>query len=226
MEVIFVLVEPIVPENVGAAARALKTMGYGQLRLVNPCEYKSGPATWLAHGSADILDSAKVFPAFKDAISDADFIIGTSAKQRIVKHDYYPASQLPSLLSEKGTSISKIAIVFGREDSGLRNEELEMCDIVTTIPLQTTFPSLNLAQAVMVYAYELSKMAYTNTSEISVNTESLQSLKQKSAALLADLGFKKNSAIFSRMLERLMFLRQKDIQLMHSICNKFFEKQK
>jgi tRNA/rRNA methyltransferase len=81
MQIFFILVEPAVQENVGAAARAIKTMGFSRLILVNPCDYLSGPARWLAHGSGEILDNAQVFPSLKEAIVNFDFVVGTSAKK-------------------------------------------------------------------------------------------------------------------------------------------------
>lgn len=227
MQISFILVEPAVPENVGAAARAIKTMGFSQLVLVNPCDFLSGPARWLAHGSGEILEQAKVFPTFEEAISGFDFIIGTSAKKRSVKYDYYPLPELPELLSSKGNSVENIAVVFGREESGLKNDELKLCDLVTTIPMKTTFPSLNLAQAVMLYAWELSKMNELPASESEFRSEeSLRSLRQKVQTILLSSGFNEESAIFPRFLERISFLEEGDIHLLHSFCNKYLENKK
>lgn len=227
MQISFILVEPAVPENVGAAARAIKTMGFSQLVLVNPCDFLSGPARWLAHGSGEILEQAKVFPTFEEAISGFDFIIGTSAKKRSVKYDYYPLPELPELLSSKGNSVEHIAVVFGREESGLKNDELKLCDLVTTIPMKTTFPSLNLAQAVMLYAWELSKMNELPASEGEFRSEeSLRSLRQKVQTILLSSGFNEESAIFPRFLERISFLEEGDIHLLHSFCNKYLENKK
>lgn len=227
MQISFILVEPAVPENVGAAARAIKTMGFSQLVLVNPCDFLSGPARWLAHGSGEILEQAKVFPTFEEAISGFDFIIGTSAKKRSVKYDYYPLPELPELLSSKGNSVENIAVVFGREESGLKNDELKLCDLVTTIPMKTTFPSLNLAQAVMLYAWELSKMNELPASEGEFRSEeSLRSLRQKVQTILLSSGFNEESAIFPRFLERISFLEEGDIHLLHSFCNKYLENKK
>jgi tRNA/rRNA methyltransferase len=227
MQISFILVEPAVPENVGAAARAIKTMGFSQLVLVNPCDYLSGPARWLAHGSVEILGQAQVFPVLKEAIAKFDFVIGTSAKKRSVKYDYYPLPELPKLISSKGNSVKNAAIVFGREESGLRNDELKMCDLVTTIPMKTTFPSLNLAQAVMLYAWELSKMQVSEISKEKFrNNESLRSLLEKIQTILLNTGFKEESAIFPRFLERTSFLEEGDIHLLHSFCNKLLENKK
>ncbi len=227
MQISFILVEPAVPENVGAAARALKTMGFSRLVLVNPCDFLSGPARWLAHGSGEILEQAQVFPSLKEAILNFDFVMGTSAKKRSVKYDYHLLPELPELLSSKGNTVQNVALVFGREESGLRNDELKLCNLVSTIPMKTTFPSLNLAQAVMLYAWELSKMnAAENITGQTKNQESLRSLVQKARTILLDTGFNENSAIFPRFLERISFLEEDDIHLLHSFCNKLLQNKK
>ncbi len=227
MQISFILVEPAVPENVGAAARAIKTMGFSQLVLVKPCDYLSGPARWLAHGSGEILEKAEVFPSLKEALVGFDFVIDTSAKKRSVKFDYYPLPKLPSLLISKGVTVNNVAIVFGREESGLQNDEMKLCDLVATIPMKTTFPSLNLAQAIMLYAWELSKIQVSEIpKEENENKESLRSLLQKIHTILLETGFKEDSAIFPRFLERTSFLEEGDIHLLHSFCNKLLQNKK
>jgi tRNA/rRNA methyltransferase len=227
MTVSFVLVEPAVPENIGAAARAMKTMGFSELILVNPCHYLDGPARWLAHGSAEILENAAVFTTLKEAVSGFDFVVGTTAKRRSVKYDYCTISDLPELLNAKGDSIERSALVFGREESGLKNEELKLCDLVTTVPLKTVNPSLNLAQAVMLYAWELSQATVreSKTSQGS-NRMSLKVLSGKVRIVLTKSGFDENSLIFSRFMERVSIMGENDLQLLHSFCNKFLEKEK
>jgi len=227
MNISFILVEPTVPENVGAAARAIKTMGFTELILVNPCDYLSGPARWLAHGSNEILENAVVFSSLNEALKEFDFVIGTSAKKRSVKYDYFPLPNLPELLISKGKTVQNVAVVFGREESGLRNDELKLCDLVTTVPMKTTFPSLNLAQAVMLYAWELSKISTVNKTEMPLkNEESLRALLEKVHTILLETGFKEQSAIFPRFLERVGFLNEDDIHLLHSFCNKLLENKK
>jgi tRNA/rRNA methyltransferase len=222
MQILFILVEPAVPENIGSAARALKTMGFDQMRLVNPVDPLSGPARWLAHGAADILEKAEIFSSLGNAVQDIDLLIGTSAKPRRVKNDYHTLASLPRILREKGDTLKKTGILFGREDSGLRNEELRMCDLMSTIPLKTSFPSLNLAQAVMVYAYQLSEFTGLAREKTSSTTSvPFSPLKEKVSNILLDLGFEKNSAIYPRIMERLMLLKEGDMHLLHSVCNQY-----
>ena len=226
MQISFILVEPATPENVGATARALKTMGFSSLILVNPCNHLSNEARWLAHASNDILEKAEIFGNLKEAIKGFDFIIGTTAKKRSVKNDYISLPDLNLLLREKGKTIHKIAVVFGREESGLKNLELKLCDLVTTIPLKTQYPSLNLAQAVMLYAYELSKPSFKTSTPTEKNNESFTALKEKVNTVLVKTGFKTNTNIYPRFLERINMLNQDDIQLLHSFCNKLLENKK
>ena len=226
MELVFILVEPATPENIGAAARAIKTMGISNMRLVNPCDHLSEPAKWLAHASNDVLENAQLFDKFEDAIADCDFIIGTTAKQRSVKEDYLSIKETPSVLKAKGNTISKVAVAFGREDSGLRNEELRLCDLVSTVPLKTSYPSLNLAQAIMLYAYELSSIRFSTGRQENkkIDPESFYNLKKKTKSILLELGFKEKSAILPRIIERLNQLKEADIHLLHSITNKYLKK--
>ncbi len=227
MQISFILVEPSTPENVGASARAIKTMGFNNLLLVSPCNHLSNPARWLAHGSEEVLENARVFSSLREAITGFDFIIGTTAKYRSVKYDYHPVHQLPELIKSKGGTINNIAILFGREESGLRNEELKLCDLVTTIPMKTTFPSLNLSQAVMLYAWELSKIGMNTFAVPPVRDEkSFRLLHQKVEILLKRTGFDENSAIYPRFLERISILEEGDIHLIHSLCNKLLEEKK
>jgi tRNA/rRNA methyltransferase len=223
----FILVEPALPDNVGAAARAIKTMGFTNLLLVNPCDYLSGPARWLAHGSNEILENARVFSSLQEAVSSFDFVAGTPAKRRSVKYDYCPLPELPGLINAKGNTIQKVAVVFGREESGLRNDELKLCDIVTTVPMKTTYPSLNLAQAVMLYAWELSKITQPSATTTPYNNEqSYRALIQKVRTILSQTGFDEQSAIFPRFLERISQMNEDDTHLLHSFCNKFLENKK
>jgi len=227
MQIHFILVEPAVPENVGAAARAIKTMGFSSLRLVNTKAHRDEKASWLAHASNEILENAQEFDSLEEATKDIDWIIGTSAKKRRVNEDYYPSNKINELIKAKANSIKNLAIVFGREESGLTNDELKLCDIVTSVPMKTTYPSLNLGQSVMIYAYTLS-MLEIDEKEPDQKTDQaeLNILKLKTESILIDIGFKKDSAIYNRIMERLMILGETDIHLLLSIEHKINEKLK
>lgn len=224
MQIHFILVEPAVPENVGAAARAIKTMGFSSLRLVNTKAHLEEEAKWLAHASNEILENAQEFKTLEEAIQDIDWIIGTSAKRRRVNEDYYPSHKINDLIQAKINSIKNLAIVFGREESGLTNEELRLCDMITSVPMKTTYPSLNLAQSVMIYTYVLSQLEYEEKyPDQKTNRDELNILKTKTKNILCDIGFKKDSAIYNRILERLMILGETDIHLLLSIEHKIQE---
>jgi len=90
----FILVEPSLPENICASARALKTMGFFRLRLVKPVDYLCDRAKWVAHGSVDILETAKVFPSLKQAVQEIDFVVGTTVRKRTFKQNYYSCEQI------------------------------------------------------------------------------------------------------------------------------------
>ncbi|MBI9054135.1 MAG: tRNA/rRNA methyltransferase [Bacteroidales bacterium] len=224
MQIHFILVEPAVPENVGAAARAIKTMGFSSLRLVNTKAHLDEKAGWLAHASNEILENAQEFNSLKEAIEDIDWIIGTSAKKRRVNEDYYPSNKINDLIQAKANTIRNLAIVFGREESGLTNDELKLCDIVTSVPMKTTYPSLNLAQSVMIYAYTLSMLEYEEEkSDAKSDQTELNILKIKTEDILSNIGFKKDSNIYNRIMERLMILGETDIHLLLSIEHKINE---
>ncbi|MEL6491806.1 MAG: TrmH family RNA methyltransferase [Cyanobacteria bacterium J06621_3] len=158
IEFIFILVEPGEPGNIGAAARALHTMGFTDLRFVRPqADVLSEVARAFAHGSVHLLESAPIYKSLQAAVVDVDVVCGCTARHRIEKYHYVSVRELPEVLQEKGDRLKKVAIVFGSERSGLSNQDVDLCDIVTTIPQAVAQPSLNLAQAVMVYSFTLAE---------------------------------------------------------------------
>jgi len=161
MQFPIILVSPARPENIGAAARAMKTMGFNQLRIVASDAHLQPATRWVAHGAGDIIDNIQVYSTLADAVTDMDFIIATTARSRAKFHYYATPEQLVPLLREKQQWMSRMALVFGREDSGLTNEELALADILTGVPMVADYPSLNLGQAVMVYCYQLASLMQT-----------------------------------------------------------------
>jgi tRNA/rRNA methyltransferase len=220
MELSFVLVEPIVPENVGAAARALKTMGFHSLRLVNPCDHLSSRAIVLAHGSRDILEAATVYDNLAAAVADCELVVGTTAKKRAPKGDIYPVEVLAATISQKAATVSRTAIVFGRESRGLSNDELEICDIASHVSMRRKYPSLNLSQAVMLFAHRLSPLVLETPKPKTAcaTAGEFRVLKQKVAKLLLAIGFRRDVAIYNRILERLSALKAGDVHLLLSVC--------
>ncbi|MBU0765430.1 MAG: tRNA/rRNA methyltransferase [Bacteroidetes bacterium] len=228
MEITFVLTEPAVPENVGAAARAMKTMGFDRLALVNPCDHLGDKARMLAHGSWSMLEQAQIFGTLADAVKNIDLVIGTSAKKRRVKEDYHPCNKLPDIIRSKGNTVKSIALVFGREERGLENEELQLCNIVSTVPMNEPYPSLNLAQAVMIYAYTLSEFTVNQTEIIQsqASSDELSALRLKVKQLLEKTYLKDRPVILNRIRERLNMTGETDVHLLHSVCNALMEENK
>lgn len=224
MNLRFVLVEPKVPENIGASARAIKTMGFSNLVLINPCEWRDGKSKWVAHGSAGILDNTKTFSTLEEALSDSDFSVATSARQRTVKQNYIPARDLKGFLDGKKGSADVISIVFGREESGLTNEEMKLCDVTSTIPMNGSYPSLNLSHAVMIFAWELSGFCnHQARMNRGSDNDSFRQLKVRINEILLTLGIDEDDNRYGRIMERVAFLENDDINLMHTISSMILE---
>ena len=150
----FVLVEPDHPGNVGGAARALKNMGFADLALVRPRRFPDPQATWRAAAAADVLDAAGVFDSLDDAIGDRVLVAGASARQRSVPWPTRTAAEFAAQVAGEPPGRA-VAVLFGREVSGLTNDELRRCHVQVVIPADPGYTSLNLAMAVQVLAYEL-----------------------------------------------------------------------
>lgn len=221
----FVLVEPETPENVGAAARAIKTMGFGDLRIVAPrCEIHTGPARYLAHGSADILDRAQVFPTLIEALHDLDLVVGTVSVHRRVYKKFFSIHELPDQIERLKESAGSVAIVFGRESSGLTNDEIALCDLVTSVPMAVDFPSLNLAQAVMVYAFALSHRTTSKRADAFARIPREQVPDQFRAThsnvkeTLGILGIPPSNRTWLKVLGLLPRMNFEDLQLVNYLC--------
>ena len=150
-----VLVETTHPGNIGSVARAMKTMGLTQLVLVNPKQYPDGLATAMASGAADVLMQARVVSTLTEAIADCAFVIGTSARQRASAWPQVDARGAAALLLSHQTQGEQVALVFGRESSGLTNLELDACHYLGHVPTNPDYGSLYLAMGVQIFTYEL-----------------------------------------------------------------------
>lgn len=153
-----VLINTFHPGNVGAIARAMKNMGLSSLYLVDPNDYPSDEAVSRAAGAVDILDQAVVVDSLQEAIGDCSLIIGTSARHRTFQLPIMNARECAeSVLFE--SQQHPVAIVFGREKTGLLNEEIAQCNRQVYIDANQEYPVLNISQAVQIVAYEI-WMAY------------------------------------------------------------------
>ncbi len=148
----FIIVKPRYPGNIGSIARAIKNMGYSRLVFVRPAILPTHPeARRLAVGAEPLLKKAKVVDTIEEAAKGLHFLVGTSRRSGKYRQDFVTLPELGSHLPHG----QKIGILFGPEEKGLSNRDLAYCHLVTTIPSHPDFPSLNLAQSVVVVAYQL-----------------------------------------------------------------------
>lgn len=149
-----VLVEPTHPGNIGAAARAMKTMGLSSLHVVRPKVFPSADATARAAGADDVLSRASIHDDFVAAISRFGWVVATTNRERRLPVEALTPPTFAARLLEKAGN-TEVALVFGRESSGLSNRELDRCHALVTIPTAAGFASLNVAAAVQVMGYEI-----------------------------------------------------------------------
>ena len=215
-DVRMVLVNPSHPGNIGGAARAMKTMAVKQLVLVSPREYPDPRAVWRAAGARDLLETARVVDTLDEAIADCDLVVGTSARGRRIPWPVVDARQCAEQIYVEPSS-SKVAILFGREDRGLNNDELHRCHLHVHVPTSEEYGSLNLAMAVQIICYELrmrllqSDLSEGNNPNPSVmqdwdepfaNAADVERLHEHLAEVLAQIGFY-NPAEPKQLLTRL-----------------------
>jgi len=220
MQLSIILVSPARAENIGAAARAMKTMGFTDLRIVASQAHLEPAARWVAHGSGDILDNIRHFDTLEEALEGIDFTIATTARSRAKFHYYATPEQLLPLLKEKQQWTAHSALVFGREDSGLTNDELALADILTGIPMKADYPSLNLGQAVMVYCYQLSDLMLSSPL-LSPSSDGLQlnALRQRFSSLLTQLNVADDQKMVDWIQQRLGLLEQRDTAMLHRLLH-------
>ncbi|ODS23351.1 tRNA (cytosine(32)/uridine(32)-2'-O)-methyltransferase TrmJ [Candidatus Endobugula sertula] len=177
-----VLVETTHPGNIGGVARAMKNMGLSQLYLVSPKDYPAQRAEWRASNAQDVLRSASVVDSLDDAIADCGLVIGTSARERRIPWPLVTPRECADYSCHEA-STHPVAIIFGREDRGLTNEELHKCHYHLHIPANPEYSSLNLAAAVQVIAYELRMTCLNNQRGKSIHFDDWDMPPAKSEAL-------------------------------------------
>jgi len=148
-----VLVGTTHPGNIGATARAMKNMGILDLALVEPKEFPSDVATFRSKAAKDILEKASVHRSLAEAVSECELVVGTVQRRTVPWPVLNPREAAEEM--HKSSRNGKVAIVFGREDRGLTNEELGLCNFHVHIPSDPEYSSLNLSQAVQILAYEI-----------------------------------------------------------------------
>ncbi|MCX0441332.1 tRNA/rRNA methyltransferase [Aeromonas veronii] len=224
MKLYFVLVAPARPANVGAAARAMKTMGFDAMRLVASRVHEEEEASWVAHGAQEILTQAEAFETLPEALADMELVIATTARERGRYQHYLTPGEIREQIRSK-PSLGKVAIVFGCEESGLSNEQLAEVDLISYLPLKVSYPSLNLGQAIMLYAYEMSQLmdelnadGGAAVAENFDNAGQVRVLKSKTAELLGELGVSQDEKLHQWVMDRVPMLPQRDLNMLHLLC--------
>ena len=159
-----VLVEPTHPGNIGATARAMANFGFDRLVLVNPKRFPDDIANARAAGADWILENAVVVNSLDQAIADCTYVLGTTAREREI--EWPVLSPLNAMSEVRNRTAQQIALLFGRESSGLKNSELDTCNALIRIPVNPEFASLNLGSAVTVLLYELRRQLIDHSDSI------------------------------------------------------------
>jgi TrmH family RNA methyltransferase len=223
-----VLVGTTHPGNIGAAARAMKTMGLTNLHLVTPKIYPSAEATARASGADDVLANAAVHESLDAALVGCQQVYGMSARLRHLPVPVVNPREAVAQIQQQSDD-AQIAIIFGREHSGLTNEELDRCQYLVNIPANVEYSSLNLAAAVQVLAYEL-KMSFDPSIEVgrvgeqreTINADDLDHLYDHFEQSLTKIGFldpgqPKNLMRRLRRLFNRAELDRNELQILHGI---------
>ena len=185
---VIILVEPQLGENIGAAARAMANFGLARLRLVKPrCGWPSREATIMASGADAILDRAELFETVEAAIADCAFVCAATARAHDQAKPVFGADQAAQQMAERIAGAQRVAVMFGRERNGLENDEVGLCDCILTLPVNPAFGSLNLAQAVVIIAYEWFKLATGGALPFAMPQKSPPAPKEQLIAFFKDL---------------------------------------
>ena len=226
-----VMVNTTEPGNIGAAARAMKNMMLSQLYLVSPSNFPSAVATARASGADDILSNARVCSSLEEALNGVKLVVGASARQRNIKWRQLDVidtcSQIQSSLV---SSDEDVAVVFGTENSGLTNEELDLCSILMTIPGNPKYFSLNVASAIQVFAYQnfISTIdgKFDNTPKDIASFEDLNSFYKHLEQVLEHINYfdsKKPKSLLMRRMRRLFGRSEpekEEVAILRGILNK------
>lgn len=196
---IIVLVEPQLGDNIGAAARAMANFGLSRLRLVRPRDGWPNPRAWVAASGADaILDNARLYDGIETAVADCSFVLATTARAHDQAKPVISPEEAARLVAPRIAGGETVAVLFGRERYGLENEEVGLADRIVTLPVNPAFASLNLAQAVLVIAYEWFKLASGGALPFAMPQKSKPATKEQLLAFFATL---------ERELERIEYFR-------------------
>jgi tRNA/rRNA methyltransferase len=228
---IVVLVEPQLGENIGATARAMANFGLRRLRLVKPRQGWPNPkARMMAAGADEILDAAALFDSLDAAIADCTLVLAATARAHDQAKPVIGAEQAARVIAPHVAGGENVAIVFGRERNGLENDEIALADHIIPLPVNPAFASLNLAQAVVIIAYEWFKQASGAALPFAMPVKSRLAPKQQLGAFFAALEGELEKVEFFRPEEKRATMRinlrnifqrmkptQQDIQTLHGV---------
>lgn len=209
-DIIIILVEPQSPGNIGMTCRAMKNMGLTQLRIVKGCDRFDAESLKFAVAARDLLESAQVFPDLASAMADCTLSVGTTRRHGKYRQEILSPVEVAGHFREQVTPECRAAIVFGREDSGLTTDELSLCRWHATIPTSDQYGSLNLAQSVLLFCYELGKAGESvgggRPLELAKSAE-MEALFAHFNSSLERIGFlnEQNPAHMMRSLRRIFF---------------------
>jgi tRNA/rRNA methyltransferase len=199
---IVVLVEPQLGENIGAAARAMANFGLSRLRLVNPRQgWPNDKARMMATGAGRVLDAAALYPTIAAAIADCSLVLATTARAHDQAKPVIGPAEAASMIGPRIAAGENTGILFGRERNGLENDEVALADAIVTLPVNPAFASLNLAQAIVIVAYEWFKLAGAGTLPFAMPNKSAPAPKQQLLAFFESV---------ERELEKVEFFRPPD----------------
>ncbi len=227
-QVSIVLVEPAVPGNIGSVARVMRNTGVSRLVLVGPGEWRTPECEWMAHGSKEVLDEARVAEDLEEAVRDCQVVLGTThrvGRFRVVEDDYRAALAETAAEASDGR---RIAILFGREKDGLSRAELLRCQRLIRIPSAVDHPSFNLSHAVLLVAYELfRRLGEPRQRPAAAPLATAAQIDRLVAHLLeamASIGFRPRNddpANFERVLRRFLGrapLERRDAAVLHRVA--------
>jgi len=229
-QISFIVIEPRTPGNIGSIARAMKNMGLASLILVNPCEYEVPETYRLGWAAEDIISAIKVVKSLDELLPQFDILVGTTNRHRSLDTPTVAPKKIVQDLIPLSQN-NRIGFLFGRENNGLTNDELNLCNFISAIPQNTNYPALNLSQAAMVYAYELFQASEKNHSyELKAADKSAEELMyQKLTEAIKTLPFtaRKGAVDFTNLFRRILgrtTLEQRDINLLLKLIDLIIKK--
>tara|TARA_S200000501_G_scaffold62712_1_gene53449 strand:- start:12548 stop:13279 length:732 start_codon:yes stop_codon:yes gene_type:complete len=180
IDIEFILVEPSHSGNIGACARAIKNMGFEKLAIIKPRKTITEEAFHRAKSAKDIVENAVIYESFDQAIEEKNLILATSARERTIPWPTFYIDEISEeIKGELKSEKTKSAIIFGREDNGLSNEELQKCHIHLVIPTSDEYSSLNLSHALQLVAFEIRKIYLDNNVSISEEKDLVSNLENE-----------------------------------------------